>query len=325
MTSPGDTVLPSERPALHELAARSRAIRDSILREASSAEQQWLAGGPVATLVDALERRPLDQDYWTARPPVATAWSAAEAAGGSQFTLDLARLTLCDLIDRGPARRPALKASAPMWDSLEEGFSALLDALPAYEVPSPGDHEWLKDVWVAQMRGFPHRGIANGVMRVNPLWITRLATAGQRLRVARYLGLDFVRAGAWEIGHAWREFATIRRRSPIAHRMAFRREFTLSNPRIRGKIRISWMQDPEVARISPRHLAKQHESISMGGVRFRMGTGADVVTNALTASETRRRLHAEGKYTPRTYGVVIRRSDLLRELERKPDEGAAEE
>ena len=72
------------------------------------------------------------------------------------------------------------------------------------------------------------------------------------------------------------------------------------------------MNDPKLAAITP-HLTEQAEAlVTLGARRFRKRTSPDITEMALRSSATRRKLYEEGKYVPREYGLVIKRSDLLR-------------
>lgn len=84
------------------------------------------------------------------------------------------------------------------------------------------------------------------------------------------------------------------------------------NPRVLGIFAESWFFDPALEPISPRldHLWKLPRA---GGARlFDVGASREHTENALFKSETRRRLHREGRYRPTGYMVIWPRAELIR-------------
>lgn len=86
-------------------------------------------------------------------------------------------------------------------------------------------------------------------------------------------------------------------------------ELVRLNPRYKGFFRASWFCDPEVSSISPRLSYIVREPTSAGA--FVCYLGPDHSGSALSKSGTRQKLHAEGKYIPKSYMLIWHRDDLL--------------
>ena len=82
-------------------------------------------------------------------------------------------------------------------------------------------------------------------------------------------------------------------------------------PRLRGNAGSSWMGDPQVAKISPRH-SYQHEISRRFNVRLvPIHTSEATIQDAISTSPTRRRLYEEGKYIPQAYFFVWDRRQVI--------------
>jgi hypothetical protein len=82
------------------------------------------------------------------------------------------------------------------------------------------------------------------------------------------------------------------------------------NPTVRGVAGVAWFYDPAVARISP-HLAYLQTPATQGGFLIKMPTPPHDVQNALVRSTVRKKLYAEGKYSPTCYLLAWPRRPLL--------------
>ena len=83
------------------------------------------------------------------------------------------------------------------------------------------------------------------------------------------------------------------------------------NRSIRGLMGSSWFFDPNVATVSP-HLGYLHGFPAAGGAKFfNLGTSAQAVALATTASKARRALYDEGKYLPIHFGFVWPRHQVI--------------
>lgn len=81
-------------------------------------------------------------------------------------------------------------------------------------------------------------------------------------------------------------------------------------PGHRGAFGTAWFYDPAMKAVSPRLGYVADLQVGHGAHRFRVGTGAGAVRDALATSPTRRSLHAEGRYLPTDYTVVWSRDGL---------------
>ncbi len=82
-------------------------------------------------------------------------------------------------------------------------------------------------------------------------------------------------------------------------------------PESRGLMGISWYYDPAVRTISP-HLAYLRDEPERGGALFLpAGSGPDAIAGATATSDTRRRLHEQGRYTPTRYLMAWSRTALM--------------
>ena len=81
---------------------------------------------------------------------------------------------------------------------------------------------------------------------------------------------------------------------------------------IKGIYGATWFYDPKIAYISPR-LKFISEILTDGGARvFYIGPSEETTKDALTKSETRRKLYAEGKYIPTAYICIWPRKELIK-------------
>lgn len=81
------------------------------------------------------------------------------------------------------------------------------------------------------------------------------------------------------------------------------------NPAIKGIFGGSWFYDPQLLEISPRLAYLQQVPLENGASSFY--TGVDHSGNAIFSSKTRRQLHEQGKYTPKSYLLIWPRTQML--------------
>lgn len=101
--------------------------------------------------------------------------------------------------------------------------------------------------------------------------------------------------------------------SPEGWDEAYRRaaELLVMHPEIRGIMCSSWWNDPALVNVSPRLCYLRDRYVENGGICLRVGGPEHDRKLALVRSETRRRLHLEGKYDPCVYLCAWPREDLL--------------
>lgn len=81
------------------------------------------------------------------------------------------------------------------------------------------------------------------------------------------------------------------------------------NPQVKGIFGGSWFYDPQLKDISPRLMYLQSVPLENGASSFY--THDDTSGNAIYSSKTRRKLHEEGKYTPRSYLLIWPREAMI--------------
>ena len=82
-------------------------------------------------------------------------------------------------------------------------------------------------------------------------------------------------------------------------------------PDVKGMVGGSWFYDPAIKDISPRLAYLSALPISRGACLFKIGVTDGALRDALATSETRRRLHSQGKYLPTSYLLVWPRAQMI--------------
>lgn len=83
------------------------------------------------------------------------------------------------------------------------------------------------------------------------------------------------------------------------------------HPEYAGMAGLSWFYDPAVAAISPRLAYLQERPMANGAVQVRVGARPVDIERATRTSDTRRALHAAGRYHPRCWAIFWPREALL--------------
>ena len=76
------------------------------------------------------------------------------------------------------------------------------------------------------------------------------------------------------------------------------------HPQVLGMYGSSWFYDPAMARVSPRLCYMIDTPLAGGGTVLFVQHGGEALSNALSKSETRRRMYAESSYMPSIYIVL---------------------
>ena len=84
------------------------------------------------------------------------------------------------------------------------------------------------------------------------------------------------------------------------------------DPQIKGKIGTSWINDPQIERISPRLAYLRYFIIANGAKLFYLGSSDKAAKDATKKSSTRRRLYSEGKYAPSDYLEAWSRKSMIK-------------
>ena len=82
------------------------------------------------------------------------------------------------------------------------------------------------------------------------------------------------------------------------------------NPQVKGIFGGSWFYDPQLKDISPRLMYLQDVPLENGASSFY--THDDTTGNAIYSSKTRRQLHDDGKYTPKSYLLIWPREAMIK-------------
>jgi len=87
---------------------------------------------------------------------------------------------------------------------------------------------------------------------------------------------------------------------------------------VKGVFATSWFYDPNLEEVSPRLNYNRKIITDNGGKVFYIGPSEQTTKDALTKSETRRRLYSEGKYVPTNYIIFWSRKKLLEWASKAP-------
>ena len=281
------------------------------MTEALPAEhRQWLAETPLDSALRASTRPPAGDSERVPRAFL-DAERQVNAAGGAAWAVVYARLLLLAQLSLLPGARPELRVPTLVWAEVERGLKLLLDSVPAVVTLEWSEVDFVRNLRAAQLRWLPYDGMVGHATRVHPWYLGREAGWPGRLGLARYLGRDAFRSVTVIEGHEWRGYRELRRQA-WETRMARTAALAAVNPSIAGALSRSWVNDPALDHISPALSEKANGIVAAGGYRFATATSAIATVQALAKSETRRRLHAEGKYVPRVYATFFKRAALLR-------------
>lgn len=191
-----------------------------------------------------------------------------------------------------------------------DAFHRIIDQIDdAPDFASLSKDSFLKDLWIARVMmipavaqcWWPHSGLQLRALMsgdAKGAWRAFSRCGGRRPMFEGHLHDPHVGRGYWS-AEGWAEALRL-----LALALP-------SFPGHRGAFSTSWYFDPRIAEISPRLAFVGDLALATGARRFRVGPSADALANATTKSPTRRRLVAEGNYTPTDYAVVWARRDLI--------------
>lgn len=268
-----------------------------------------------AALAGRLRTLPNAHGYTVLEPELRRRWLAWERTAGRERAGRFNAGVLLRLIaDFDPsAQRHRLPGSVaalyPAW--LEGIVQAVEDRKPP--CPSLDEDAFLKDLGLACGLLLP---IGARLVEIDSGWSRRVALAGGAAQLLRYLRFQGLSAS----GPCYQMHVYLRRLEafdPPGWRRSLERMAALLrlNPRMTAVFGCAWLYDPALAEVSP-HLAYCRElALESGATDFLVGP--DSRSGALARSPTRRRLHAEGRYQPRTYLVVWPRQRLIAWAERR--------
>lgn len=293
---------------LAALDEQIRELRDLVVAQHAEAFGQV----PVERYLAGLGAWPTGRAYH--RPPddVARMAQSLKSLGGVPLLAAYHRLTLALLSRRALATGPA----GPPCDRNWSGIVRVLDAIVESLGTTPdsrltwGHDEFQKDVNVACLRV----GVAGPrILEVRSGISRRMMIEGGVRQLPRVL-LQLVRMGGrtplYE-GHLYhRVMSEFGPEGNVAYWRACA-ELMSADPGVRGGFAGSWYYDPALESISP-HLRYLRElPLAHGGFLIEIPASKSMVRSALMKSDTRRQLHAQGRYTPRAHLIVWPRRPLL--------------
>jgi len=303
--------LPSARPAIRELAARASAELDAALGALGAVERGWLAELPLTAGVQALGTWRADASYDRVPPAFHSVLERLRSQGGEARERSYLRLLLYVQLARLPRHTPPIRVPEAVWQTTEAGLGALLDALPTYTEGTWLEADVLKDLALASLRAVCIGFLLVEPVRVRPWRRAARSPLCQRLGLARYLGVEFVRHGRYTTSHAWRGYREARGKEPWEIRYLRVADIMHANADLVGWFASTWQVDPALRQIAP-HLAALYDGLqAMGAFRFQVGVNERATEFALSTSETRRRLYAEGRYVPTEWASITKRALLV--------------
>jgi hypothetical protein len=228
---------------------------------------------------------------------------SALAAGDPHFPALLAALLLAKIRSRRVTR------AVP--DTVIPELSRQALRILAQDAPSLDDDAFRKDLSICLLLSFPC--VAQVVEESGgvPRRAVLSGTLGQALRVLRH----FASTG-WPGG----PYLEIHTHTPMLDGFTpagWERCYELTadllrlRPDCQGLVGGSWFYDPELAEISPRLSYLADTPLAGGAFRVRLGCSAADTDLATATSPSRRRLVAEGRYTPTRWLLIWPRAALL--------------
>jgi len=303
---------PSARPLIRELALRASADLDGALRALGAVERARLAALPLTAGVQALGMWGADRRYDSVPSAFQSVLERLRSQGGEAWERTYLRLLLYAQLARLPQQTPPIRIPESVWQTVETGLGTLLDALAAYTEGAWLEADALKDLAAASLRGVCIGFRLLEPVRLRPWRAASRSPLRQRLGLMRYLRMEFARRGRYSTLHAWRGYREARSTEswetwylPVA-------EIVEANRDMVGVVERTWLLDPRLRQIAP-HLAARADGLrAMGACLFEIGVSERATVFALSTSETRRRLYAEGKYVPTEWGSITKRSLVVK-------------
>lgn len=222
----------------------------------------------------------------------------------------LHKILLLELIGRFPDRVKKLKIP----DSIRAIFGFELERIFNL-VKDGGDFNfnWANDLFAKDMAIATFRLIPVGPALIEISGYSRRVLINETDRIIGNLWFYLFKAkGAFPFYEIHTHLANLKEFNPDGWHQVYLRVADLLrlNPEIKGLERGSWLVDPALSRVSPR-LEYLRLVPCANGARIFFIREEGEKSGAFSTSQTRRELHAAGKYTPRSFLLVWPRKDLL--------------
>ncbi len=256
---------------------------------------------------------PVDSPYNRVPAEVLAARDTLRREGGASLVAAVHRFVLLASI---PAAREALAAQAHLapvlewFDSAAAGMAAELAGTPDERLDFPLD-PFVKDLAVVLRRLWPLGAVGvDPRVRLRRTWFTEDGARGLLQGAGVLLRLRGT-APLYEIHLYHRHLSEFSEQGWTA---CYRRiaQIMGAQPWIRGLFGKTWFWDPALERVSPHLAYLRRLPLAHGAILVRVRNGPHTYVNALQKSETRRRLHAAGKYEPQEYVLIWPRRPFLR-------------
>jgi hypothetical protein len=293
-------------PAVDDLAAR---IRDRI----SSVCPHLLMKAPLDVYIENLDRSDPYASYWRTNPQIDAWCREIIDEGGYDALEDYHRLVLLKLIKDFDQRAQGKRYPESALLLFAEHFRGILKQI---EIKSNPYYLWsndsfCKDLAICRQRMIPCGAqLLDAISGIPRSWLIRSGTkqAVTLIRlVAGKLGSFRVLCEVHWDRRLVREF------NPAGWERTFLRiaEVLKLNPQFRGVFGSSWWFDPQISQISPRLQFLRTLPEAHGAKFFLVGEDEQTTSDALLHSPERQKLHSDGSYRPKKYGVVWARQDLI--------------
>ena len=182
------------------------------------------------------------------------------------------------------------------------------------DAPSVGDDAFRKDLSMCLLLSFPC--VAQLVEQTGQIPRRALTTGNvlQTLRLGRHFAATGLKAGPYLEIHTHTPMLSSFNPEGWERCYDLVAELLAMRPECPGMVGGSWFYDPALARVTPRLTYLADSPIAGGAFRVRLGSAADDMELATATSDTRRKLVADGTYTPTRWLLIWPREALLARL-----------
>lgn len=284
---------------------------ETLLRELVEQDKNLFAMYPLAEFEARLDATPRYEKYNFKTEQVQAWWSEIDRLGGSAAIALYNRALLLYLLSRFKER--AVKKTYT--DSILALYKIELDRIVnRVQEDTEGrfaieNDLFLKDLGICRQMVFPvgyelegEGGLPRNILLKGGViqffryaWFLLIAGRGRMPWYEGHLHLDGV---DFSFTREARETGLLRQADML-----------VANPHVKGKVGYSWFHDPVLEDISPEVGSNRRLISANGGWLFRVGR--DSSNSAFARSETRRRLHREGKYNPTVYMIAWPRRHMI--------------
>lgn len=293
---------------------------EMLLKGIVETDRNLFSAYPLAEFEARLDATPRFTNYSFQTDAVQAWWKEIEHHGGVEAIALYNRALLLYLLSRFDDRASTKEYPDSILEMYEIEFERIIDRVQqgAEGRFAVNNDLFLKDLGISRQILFP---VENGLFEEaglprNILWRGGVA---QFFRYAWYL--LFIGRGRkpWYEGHLHLDATNFAFTAEERDKARFRLvDMFNSHPQVKGYAGSAWFHDPALKEISPAVGEGTRQICTKGGRVFRVGP--DNSGGAFVRSETRKRLYAEGKYSPTTYLLLWSRRDMINWAEEKWEE-----